>query len=156
MTKKKRNIIIVSAVVAVIAIVTAAVILLIPKDRIISYYEFSVYNVEDSSNKTVSIGLPKDTWFVRETGINGYVFQSKSSKKEVENFYKEYFAQYPKYYYKSNKDMTGYYDETNNIIFREDLQSNICEDGTTLFIISYDDITIDQWGSSPNQLVSNS
>lgn len=155
MTKKKRNIIIVVAVVAVIAIVTAAVILLIPKDKVISSYEFSVYNYEESANKTVSVELPKDTWFVRETGICGFVFQSKSSKQEVEDFYKEYFAKYPKYYYKYNKDMIGYYNQSDNILFREDLQSDTCEDGTTIFIITYDYGT-EQWVSSPDQVVSDS
>lgn len=155
MTKKKRNIIIVVAVVAVIAIVTAAVILLIPKDKIISSYEFSVYNYEESANKTVSIELPKDTWFVRETGISGFVFQSKSSKQEVEDFYKEYFAKYTKYYYKYNKDMVGYYNQSDNVLFREDLQSNTHEDGTTIFIITYDTDT-EQWVSSPDQVVSDS
>lgn len=155
MTKKKRNIIIVSAVVAVIAIVTLAVIFLIPKNKIISSYGFSVYNYEESAHKTVSVDLPKDTWFVRESGIDSLVFQSKSSKQEVENFYKEYFAKYPKYYYMYSKDMIGYYDKTNNILFRGDLQSNTCEDGTTMFIISYD-VGKEQWVSSPDQVVSES
>lgn len=62
--------------------------------------------------------VPDDTYFTRQSGSCAYIFRTKKSVKEVDEFYDKYLKQFQQVRLDSKEQyLEGYYDEEKGVIF---------------------------------------